>query len=130
MAKKVFKKGEKIIEEGTMGREMYIILSGKAQVYKKIHGKITKLGTLGPDDFFGEMSLFLNLPRSATVKALAKTKILTFDKNSFLESVRADPGIASQIITILSNRLLEAHSLIIRLEGEKKSLQMMYKSKK
>ncbi len=126
MAKKRFKKGDVILKEGTTGDEMYIILSGKARVYKTIDKKKTDLGILGPDDFFGEMSLFLHHPRSATVEAMENTEILTFNKDSFLEIVRGDPELAAQIITILINRLHDAHNIIVKLEGEKKSLKVMY----
>ena len=126
MAKKQFKKGDIILKEGTTGNEMYIILSGKARVYKTINRKPTELGFLGPDDFFGEMSLFLHHPRSATVEAMEKIEIMTFNRESFLDIVKSDPELAAQIITILVKRLHEAHNVIIRLEGEKKSLKVMY----
>jgi len=126
MAKKKYKKGEIILVQGDRGNEMHIILSGKAKVYKTIDRQKTKLGFLGPDDFFGEMTLFLHLPRSATVEAVEDTEILTFNKDSFLDMIRAEPEIADQIITTMAKRLHEAHNVIIELEGEKKSLKVMY----
>lgn len=126
MAKKKYKKGGIIIKQGDTGNEMYIILSGKAKVYKTIDRKKTELGFLGQDDFFGEMSLFLHLPRSATVLAVEDTEILTFDKENFLEMIRMEPEIAEQIITTMAKRLHGAHNVIIQLEGEKKHLKVMY----
>jgi len=130
MPKIKFKKGQTILKEGDVGDEMYIIISGKAKVYKKIAGKNTALAVLGPDDFFGEMSLLLRLPRSATVKAATDTEILTCNKKDFLDMIRSEPEIAEQILTIMAKRLIEAHSVIIKLEGEKKSMQVMYGSRK
>ena len=57
--------GTVIIEEGTLGREAYVIESGRAKV---MCGRET-LGVLGPGEFFGEMSLLAGAPRFATVTA-------------------------------------------------------------
>ena len=126
MGKKYYKKGEKIIVEGTPGLDMYIILSGKVKVYKRINKKRLNLATLGPDDFFGEMSLFLHSPRTATVEAVEKSEILTCDKKIFLDMVREEPELAAQILSTMAKRLQEAQNIIVRLEGEKTSLKVMH----
>ena len=126
MPKRKYKKGEIILEQGTSGEEMYIIKKGTANVFKIINKRKTKLGTLKQDDFFGEMSLLLNYPRSATIVAAENLEIIFCNKKDFLEMVRAEPKIADQILTTMAKRLMEAHNIIIKLEGEKKSLKVMY----
>ncbi|MBN1898278.1 MAG: cyclic nucleotide-binding domain-containing protein [Spirochaetes bacterium] len=126
MAKKRYRKGDIIIKEGTFGKEMYVIISGKARVFKTIDKKKFELSELGPDDFFGEMSLFLSLPRTATVQAMGPTEVLVCEKDEFISVVKADPELAQQIISTMAKRLHEAHNVIIRVEGEKKSLKIMH----
>ena len=59
-----------------MGDQMYIILEGKAGVYKDYQKKKPiKLTELYPGDFFGEMTLFLNKNRTATVVALTDLRV-------------------------------------------------------
>ena len=130
MNTKRFSKGKIIFKEGEPGDEMYVIMKGKAKVYKTIDKKKVSLGLLGPDDFIGEMSLFLPVRRTATVEALQDTEVITCDKSSFISMIREDPDIAVKIVTILTKRLVDAHHVIVRLEGEKKSLKPMYGKKK
>ncbi len=71
MDAKSFKKGEIIIEEGSLSSDAYIIESGSVEVSKKLPGGKTQVITkLDKNDIFGEMGLIDQLPRSATVKAL------------------------------------------------------------
>lgn len=68
--------GETVIEEGRMGRQSYIIVTGEVQV--AIGGKT--VATLGPGEFFGEMALLGREPiRTATVTAVAPTYLLAVD---------------------------------------------------
>lgn len=73
--------GEKIVREGDSGDEMYIILQGKVSIEV---GDII-VGEMGSGDFFGEMSLIDNAPRSATVTAQETT--LLFAINEKISSV-------------------------------------------
>ena len=78
---KIFKAGKVIIQDGdTEADSMYIVLKGRVGVYKN-HGKPneTLVTTLEPGDFFGEMALFLNEPRMATVAA--QEDVLTLEIN-------------------------------------------------
>jgi CRP-like cAMP-binding protein len=59
---KDYKDGDTIFEENSIGKEMYIILTGNAKVIRKKDGVETTLATLEEGDFFGEMSLFDNSP--------------------------------------------------------------------
>ncbi|MBU1078765.1 MAG: cyclic nucleotide-binding domain-containing protein [Spirochaetes bacterium] len=126
MAKKKYKKGEHILHEGTFGKEIYVIVKGKVKVYKTIANERVELATLGQDDFFGEMSLFLNLPRTASIEAIEDTEIVISNLDEFTSIIREDPELATQIIKTMAKRLHEAHNVIVKQEGEKKSLKIMY----
>ncbi|MBN1899222.1 MAG: cyclic nucleotide-binding domain-containing protein [Spirochaetes bacterium] len=129
MEKKRFGKGELILQEGTKGNEMYVIISGKVKVFKTIDNKRIELAQMGPDDFFGEMSLFLQKPRSASIEAVTNCEILIHDQKSFVQVIQEDPDFALQVIKTMAGRLLDAHNVISKIEGEKKSLEIMYGKK-
>lgn len=126
MAYKYFKKGNIILKEGSISKEIYVILSGKVKVFKTIDKEKIELAELGPDDFFGEMSLFLHIPRTATIEAMEDTKILICNKKHFTSMIKEDPELAMQILTTMAKRLHETHNVIVEIEGEKKSLKIMY----
>jgi CRP-like cAMP-binding protein len=108
---KDYKDGDTIFEENSIGKEMYIILSGNTEIIKKRAGVETTLATLEESDFFGEMSLFDNSPRSATVKALGDVKLLEINQKNFLKKISRDPSLAF--------RMFEKMSLRIRTSDEK-----------
>lgn len=123
---KKYKKGEIIIQEGTKGQEMYFISSGKVNVFKMINEEKVELQTLGQDDFFGEMSLVLEDQRTASVEALEDTEVKGFSKETFLDLVRDNPDVSLEIIEKLTKRLKHAHTIISRIEGEKKGIEIIY----
>ncbi len=59
---KNYKKGDLIIQEGSVGQEMFFISKGKVNVFKMIDEEKVDLAALGVDEFFGEMSLVLEDP--------------------------------------------------------------------
>jgi CRP-like cAMP-binding protein len=69
--------GAVVFREGDSGREMYVILEGEIEVLRRSkRGHETRVAILGPGDWFGEMSILDVLPRSATTRALAPTRLL------------------------------------------------------
>ncbi len=64
------KAGEVIFEEGDAGDEMFVIQSGTVEIVKKRKGVEKPLATLEKGDFFGEMSILENLPRTAKARAV------------------------------------------------------------
>lgn len=71
--------GEVMFREGDPGRELFVVLSGEMEVQKRgPRGIDVRLALLGPGDWFGEMSILDVQPRSATVRALAPSRLLVF----------------------------------------------------
>jgi CRP/FNR family cyclic AMP-dependent transcriptional regulator len=124
-----FKKGQVIVQENTPGSEMFVIQSGKVRVFKTINEEKVELAIMGKEDFFGEMCLLLECPRSATVEALEDTRILKLTQESFRKSIKTRPEIAERIVTVMARRLLQANAIISKLEGEKRSLEIIYGSR-
>jgi CRP/FNR family transcriptional regulator, cyclic AMP receptor protein len=102
---KDYKDGSIIFEENSVGKEMYIIISGKVKIIKKKGEVETILATLEEGEFFGEMSLFDNNPRSATVKAIGNIKLLEINQKNFLKKISKDPSLAFRILEKMSQRI-------------------------
>ena len=126
MSLKVFQEGETICSQATGGNEMYIILSGRVKVYITINSENIEVGDFKEDEFFGEMSLLLDEARSATVKAVEETEVLSVDKDGFLKKVQEEPEFAWNALKTMAKRLKHAHEVISQIEGEKKSLEIMH----
>ena len=84
-----------------MGVGFFLILNGQVGVRK---GKKT-IAELNTGDFFGEMSLFDQQPRSATVEAITDTKCLGITAWSFIGLVKGNPDIAINLMKELAARL-------------------------
>ncbi len=105
--------GDKIITEGEVGDTMYLILEGKVAVSKGADdGCDVELDDMGPGAYFGEMALFDDSKRSATVVAKEPTRLLWLDKREFAETVREYPQVALQICKELSRRVRHLHHKI------------------
>lgn len=99
--------GDVIVKEGEMGVAFYVVAKGRVEV---VHGAGTpdehKIGELGPDDFFGEMSLLDNSLRSATVKALEATECLVLTRWDFNAELQAGScQIALAMLGVLARRI-------------------------
>lgn len=126
MQEKYFKPGEIIFRENGGGTEMYYIISGKVKVYKTINAEEIVLAEFGPGEVIGEMSLFMKDKRSATVEAVKCVRTVVYDRQTIVPGIRNNPKIALKLIVMLINRLKEAHKLINRLQGVKKTYEVMY----
>lgn len=87
LPRKVFLPGNLIINEGDIGDEAYMIVSGKCRAFRQVDGGRETLGTMGPGDVFGEMALLLDEPRAASVEAVERTSVLVLDKATMTEGL-------------------------------------------
>jgi Cyclic nucleotide-binding domain/FHA domain len=100
-----FPAGTPIFAESTKGEEMYIIEDGEVEILK-LHGPVERLlSTLGPGDFFGEMSLLESKPRVATARAKTDVRLLPVDASTFDQLLRDNPEITIRLLRRLSQRL-------------------------
>ena len=119
MKKKYFKKGAKIIEEGTLSDCAYLIESGRVQVSKTMsNGEEQVIGILEENDIFGEMSLIDSLPRSATVLALEDCTISVMTLEIFNSLSKHSPEALMPILKILASRLRKVLNILERAEGQ------------
>ncbi|MDZ4170010.1 MAG: cyclic nucleotide-binding domain-containing protein [Coriobacteriia bacterium] len=96
-----FSPGQIIVTQGTPGQAFYLILSGRVEILRD--GK--SLGAFSQGDFFGEMSLLDQAPRSATIRAIEETQCLMLSSWDFKALLEKYPSIAIKLLEVLSRRL-------------------------
>jgi CRP/FNR family transcriptional regulator, cyclic AMP receptor protein len=92
-----------IITEGHEGRALYIVVSGRVRV----HLRSQELAQLEQNACFGEMSVFDAEPRSASVTTLEPCSCLMLTQQQLYDAIDETPGIAVNIIRLLSRRIRE-----------------------
>jgi len=115
---KIYHDGEVIIRQGDIGDCMFVIQEGKVEVILETRDKEVLLDVHGEGEFFGEMAIFDRDVRSATIRALGETRVLTVDKKNFMRRVHADPALAFRLVETMSRRIRELVDLIAKLESE------------
>ena len=104
-----FSKGKTIVAEGDPSQAMYILLSGRAKVQRSdSEGKEVILAVIGPGEFFGEMSLVDDEPRSASVITLESCDFLAISKEPFTEMMVRSTEVCMAVMRGLVARLREA----------------------
>ena len=98
------KSGRLLVEQGRPGHEFFLILEGEATVRRDNR----KVATLGPGQYFGELSLLDRGPRTATVTADTDMRVLVLGQREFLGVLDDVPGLAYKILRIMAHRLREA----------------------
>jgi CRP-like cAMP-binding protein len=111
---KIYSDGELIIRQGEVGDCMYVVQSGKVEVFKVQGDAEMHLGTMGEGDFFGEMALLDRDVRSASIRSIGETRVLKVDKRTFLTQVHADPSMALRIVQKMSQRIRQLHTELAR----------------
>jgi nucleotide-binding universal stress UspA family protein len=108
---RTYQPGEFIVREGEMATGCFIIASGQVEVVRGVQSAhATILATLGSGEFFGEMAVIDDHPRSASVRALEATECVMIGRAEFLETLERRPQIAVQMLPILVRRLRRADS--------------------
>jgi CRP-like cAMP-binding protein len=93
--------GKALTSEGDPGRQFFVLVEGTADVRRK--GR--KVNTMGAGDFFGEISLVANRPRTATVTATSPVRLLVVTDRAFRELMRKMPSIQAKVLAALADRL-------------------------
>lgn len=95
------KEGRTLVREGRPGREFFILLDGTVRVSRG--GR--KLNDLGAGDWFGEIALLTDTPRTATVTASSPIRVLVVTDRSFRRVVERMPTIALKVLASVGDRL-------------------------
>ena len=108
-----FTKNETIVRQGEMGLGLYIIARGRVKVDREQGGARTQVAELGPEQFFGDMALLDNKPRSATVTGIEDAECLLLTRDSFVRLMNKYPEIPIRMAKVLAERLREANEKIV-----------------
>lgn len=110
---KFYLAGQEIFAEGASGDLMYVILEGEVEILKSAQGGSAKvLSTLGKGEFFGEMALIDDSPRSASAVAKTEAKLLGMNEAVLDTYILSNPEFAAKMIRNLAKRLRGANKLI------------------
>ena len=104
---KQYEPGQVIIAEYEPGDCFYLIQSGKVQLVKSVNGTLKNLDILKPGEFFGEMAILDNSPRSATCMASGYVKCLEFNKENFELLITGNPQIALVLLKLFCKRIYD-----------------------
>jgi len=97
------KAGKELTREGEHGHEFVIVLEGEAEV--RVGGEV--VATRGPGDYFGEIALVANRPRTATVIATTPMKVEVIGRREFQTMLHDNPSIATELLGVTADRLAE-----------------------
>lgn len=100
-----FPKGTVLFEQGDAGAHMYVIQRGKIEVSRSAGDRETVLAVFPAGEFFGEMAILNNAPRSATAKVIEDARLLVIDSSIFETMIRDSTEIAVRMIKKLAFRL-------------------------
>lgn len=104
--------GEAIVVEGAEGQSMYHLLRGRVEVLKQVApDRTVPVRQLGAGDIFGEMTLFLDAPRSATVRGIQECLLLRVSRDSVRTLLEQNPSLLERFAALVSARRAELDSL-------------------
>jgi CRP/FNR family transcriptional regulator, cyclic AMP receptor protein len=110
-----FAVGDVIFEEGSNGRELFVVLDGRIDIVKLNGASKTVVVTLGKGEFFGEMAVIDGSARSATAIAAAPhTRVMRINHARFVYLVSQQPAFALMVMDALSKRLRASNALTFR----------------
>src|SRR5213083_825329 len=107
-----FGRGEPVIEEGSPGDSMFVLLRGAANVFVSKNGSTIQVATLNAGDCFGEMSLLTGEPRSATVRAHRDCYVMEIGKPTMAEVLQSAPECLVQLSHLLAQRKMETEGIL------------------
>jgi CRP/FNR family transcriptional regulator, cyclic AMP receptor protein len=96
--------GRMLTEQGTIGREFFLIVEGQASVKRNNR----KVATLGPGQYFGELALLDRRPRSASVISDTELILLVLGQRQFNAVLDAIPALSRKLLAAMATRLRES----------------------
>ena len=110
-----FEPGQVVFREGDSSDTCYIVRSGRARAVREhSDGRTITLATFGPGDIFGELAMFEDERRSATVEAVEPTAAVAVLGPDMRRLMSEHPGIATRLVIALGRRLRESNERLSR----------------
>ncbi|QHW33963.1 ATP-binding cassette domain-containing protein [Paenibacillus rhizovicinus] len=99
--------GSTIMEQGEEGNRFYILVRGQVEVLQQSEGEESRrLAVLEDGDYFGEMALLKAIPRTATIRTLTPSILLTMHRESFQKAIENSPRLKRQLEIVYEERIL------------------------
>jgi signal transduction histidine kinase len=121
-----FVAGSQIFHEGDRGDGLYVITSGSVQIAHVVGAEVRHVfSTLGAGEIFGEMAVIEDQPRSATALAAADTRVYFFSREEMRMLLQNSPGLAFNMLHMVSHRLREFNQRHLRELVQSESLAVI-----
>ena len=98
--------GQTLCKEGELGKQFFVIVDGTVEVTRK--GRPVR--RQGGDEFFGEIALLEDVPRTATVKTKTAVRLFVLTRRDFRTLVQTSPSVERKVMKSLARRLVELSS--------------------
>ncbi len=109
-----FQPQEMIFRQGDVGEFMYLVKDGEVEILQDLGGGEQQIAVLERGDFFGEMAVLESEPRSHSVRALTRTKLVEIDRSGFQHMLERNAEISVRMIRKLSQRLAHTEDMLLR----------------
>ncbi len=117
--------GDLVFRQGEPGDSQFIIIEGGVEISQGSDSDRYVLATLRPGEFFGEMSLITDQPRTADAAAVGRTVLFPVQKKDFLDRIRVEPELA---LYILQGLILRLRTMLSVMSDPQKSLTSILRS--
>jgi signal transduction histidine kinase len=108
--------GELVLREGDQGDSLFVVLTGELEVTKRQGSRDVLLALYKPGQFFGEMALLEQTPRSASVRTLQESRLLVINQVAFQTLLSCSPSASLKILHTVTSRLRSTESALIQNE--------------
>lgn len=125
---RLVQEGHIFCKEGDVGDVMFILLEGSAKVLKQQDSENVLMAYLHKFNYFGEMALFLNQPRTATVQAETSCLVLEVPRSLIVDMIKNEPALMEQIIIVAHQHIKDNEDMIneyMRSKKEKSLLEII-----
>ncbi|MBI1865944.1 MAG: cyclic nucleotide-binding domain-containing protein, partial [Nitrospirae bacterium] len=114
-----YAEGEVLFRQGDAGESFFLIRTGSVDIVIQDAGGMERhLATLGPGEYFGEMSLLTGEPRSATARVTRDLVVVVITKDNFASLLETNPELADRFSEALARRQAEIHAELARETGQ------------
>lgn len=115
-----------IFLQGEPGEALYVILAGEIEILQSLDGAPVRLSAFHAGEYFGEMALLDDAPRSATARTLSESVLLEVHKQDLLELLRERPAFLTDAARVLSARLRDMNAQrLADIQREKRELELV-----
>jgi len=116
----IYDAGQTLVREGDPADAVYVLIEGAVEVSVSTQNGPIVVSTMGRNELIGEIAIFGDVPRTATVTATSRVDALKISKELVINIVRQNPDAAIELLRILATRLAHTTRQLIRTAGAAK----------